>query len=102
MGKPAARITDITAHGFPLVGPNPCYTVLIEKLPAWNLASVNICAMPIAPPPLAPAPHGPETMTTVSSSVMIEKLPAARQGDTLIGITPNTIAVGCFSVIIGG
>lgn len=99
--RPAARLTDFTAHAAPLVG--VCsHNVLIGSMPAWRLADVNICPMPITPPPLTPAPHGPEVTITASATVLINGMPAARMGDSLTGLFPNVIVSGCVNVLIGG
>lgn len=95
--KPAARLGDPTAHGTPLTGtasPN----VLIGKKPAWRaLSDVHTC-------PLAsgPVPHVGGPVAKGSTSVFINKMPAARMGDTIIESgPPNKIAVGCPTVLIG-
>ncbi len=100
MGQPAARLTDMTAHLSPLApGGNP--KVLIGKLPAWTVMDTHMCPMPIAPP--APAPHAAEKLTLFSKTVKIGGFPAARMGDTLQGAgPPNSILLGCFTVLIGG
>ena len=51
MGQPAARITDMTAHGSPLAPGPGSTTVLIGGLPAWrgmSAAAVAALAMTIA------------------------------------------------------
>ncbi|ELY91716.1 arylsulfatase A family protein [Natrialba hulunbeirensis JCM 10989] len=95
--KPAARLGDATAHGTPLTGtasPN----VLIGKRPAWRaLADVHTC-----PLSSGPVPHVGGTVAVGSTSVLINKMPAARMGDTIIeNGPPNTIVAGCPSVHIG-
>ncbi|AFO55269.1 MULTISPECIES: PAAR domain-containing protein [Natrinema] len=95
--QPAARVGDQTAHGTPLAGtgsPN----VLIGKRPAWRaLADVHTC-----PLTTGPVPHVGGTVTKGSTSVLINKMPAARMGDTIIESgPPNTIASGCSTVMIG-
>ncbi|ELY85346.1 PAAR domain-containing protein [Natrinema altunense] len=95
--QPAARVGDQTAHGTPLTGtgsPN----VLIGKRPAWRaLADVHTC-----PLTTGPVPHVGGTVTKGSTSVLINKMPAARMGDTIIESgPPNTIASGCSTVMIG-
>lgn len=49
-------------------------------------------------------PHGPGVVITPSKTVMIGNMPAARQGDTILEAIgpPNTIAMGCPTVMIGG
>ncbi len=61
-------------------------------------ASVHACTVPW-PIPL----HGPGVVIKGSATVMIEKSPACRQGDTIIEAIgpPNSIAMGCPTVMIG-
>lgn len=94
---PAARTLDPTSHGTPLSGagsPN----VLIGGMPAWRaLSDVHAC-------PLfnGPAPHVGGTVAVGSTSVLINNMPAARQGDTIVEAGgPNTITGGEPTVIIG-
>ena len=98
MGKPAARLGDITSHGTPL-SPGPgCPTVLIAGQPAWRIGSdTHVC-------PLfdGPKPHVGGIVAVGSATVMIGGLPAARQGDIVIEASaPNAIAGGASTVFIG-
>lgn len=88
----------MTAHGTPL-GPGPGSTnVLIGGMPAWRVGG-DIHACPLAS---GPVPHGAGTVAMGSTSVLINNMPAARQGDTIVEATaPNTITVGCPTVVIG-
>ena len=93
---PAARTLDPTAHGTPLSGsgsPN----VLIGGMPAWRaLADVHTC-----PLWTGPVPHVGGTVAVGSSTVFINNMPAARQGDTIVESgPPNTIAGGDPTVLI--
>jgi uncharacterized Zn-binding protein involved in type VI secretion len=96
---PAARMGDQTAHGGVIVAGFP--QVLIGGKPAARMGDMHTCPMqtPAAP---APIPHvgGPITMGSVT--VLIGNMPAARVGDmaTCTG-PPDTIAMGCPTVIIG-
>lgn len=95
--QPAARLGDQTAHGTPLTGtssPN----VLIGKRPAWRaLSDVHTC-----PLTTGPVPHVGGVVTKGSTSVLINKMPAARMGDTIVESgPPNTIVSGCQTVLIG-
>lgn len=56
------------------------------------------------PVPLPIPPHGPGMVPSGSTTVKIGGLPAARQGDQLIEALgpPNSIAMGCPTVQIGG
>lgn len=88
----------MTAHGTPL-GPGPGSTnVLIEGKPAWRAVSdSHVC-----PLSSGPVPHGGGVVTMGSSTVLINKLPAARLGDTIVEATaPNTITMGATTVLIG-
>jgi uncharacterized Zn-binding protein involved in type VI secretion len=93
-GPMAARITDLTAHGFPLVG-GPCSpNVLIGGLPAWRaVVDLHVC----------PMYHGAGAAAPGSPSVLINGAPAARASDFVIEATggPDMIALGCPTVYIG-
>jgi len=62
-------------------------------------ADIHACTTPLPVPP-----HGPGVVITGSATVMIDNLPAARQGDTILEAVgpPNSISMGCPTVIIGG
>ena len=97
---PAARITDLHScpmqepglppipHvGGPIVGPGAA-TVLIGGLPAAVVGDSALCV------------GQPATVVMGSTTVMINSRPAARLGDpTAHG---GSIALGCFTVMIGG
>lgn len=96
---PAARVGDTTSHGTPL-GPGPgSPTVLIGGMAAWR-ATADFHACPLMNP--GPAPHVGGTVVMGSATVLINNLPAARQGD-MIGESgpPNSIVMGCPTVTIG-
>jgi uncharacterized Zn-binding protein involved in type VI secretion len=98
MGQPAARVGDTTSHGTPL-GPGPGSTnVLIAGMPAWRAGSdFHTC-------PLfnGPQPHVGGTLAVGSTTVFINSLPAARQGDQVVEAgPPNAIAMGEPTVLIG-
>ncbi len=61
-------------------------------------ADIHACTTPMPVPP-----HGPGVVINGSATVMINNLPAARQGDTILeAIGPtNSISMGCTTVIIG-
>ena len=64
---------------------------------------IHACVTPLLPPIPLPI-HGPGVVITGSATVLINGLPACRQGDMLqeaIG-PPNSIVVGCPNVLIGG
>src|SRR6516225_7188376 len=112
MGRPAARLGDSTMHGSPLMGA-ASMTVLIGGQPAWRIGDQHTCPIPNAPPPACSGtPHGPGVTTPVpdggSGVCLIGGKPAARVGDivmepgALIPLPPpNTIAMGCPTVLIG-
>jgi uncharacterized Zn-binding protein involved in type VI secretion len=97
----AARVGDMTGHGTPL-GPGPgSATVLIGGMPAWR-ASADFHACPQVIPGPAPVPHVGGTVAMGSTTVMIENMPAARQGDMIMESgPPNSISMGCPTVLIG-
>jgi len=86
----------MTAHGTPLTGassPN----VLIGGQPAWRVGDVHTC-----PLSTGPVPHVGGSAPMGSTTVLINNMPAARQGDTIVeNGPPNTITMGCPTVIIG-
>ena len=61
-------------------------------------ADIHTCATPLPIPP-----HGPGVVINASTTVQIDKLPAARQGDTILEAIgpPNSIVMGCPTVMIG-
>ncbi len=94
---PAARITDMhvcpaftgpVPHvGGPILPPG-CITVLIGNLPAARATDMATCVGP------------PDTIAKGSATVLIEKKPAARMGDSCAH--GGTIVVGLPTVMIGG
>jgi uncharacterized Zn-binding protein involved in type VI secretion len=98
MGLPAARISDMTSHGTPLVPGPGCPTVLIKGMPAWRAGS-DFHACPLVN---VLQPHVGGTVTVGSVTVLIGGLSAARQGDIIIEPGgPNAIAAGEPTVLIG-
>jgi uncharacterized Zn-binding protein involved in type VI secretion len=96
---PAARLADLTGHGTPL-GPGPgSPDVLIGGMPAWRaLADTHAC-----PLVTVLVPHVGGVISVGSTSVLIGGMPAARMGDIVVEAgPPNTVAVGCPNVLIGG
>jgi len=102
MGKPAARMTDPTAHGIPL-SPGPGSTnVLIGGMPAWRGGSDTMtCSIPNS----VGAPHGGATSIPTTGTVLINNFPAARMGDMIpepaSDAGPNSIMMGEPTVLIG-
>jgi len=99
MGQPAARQGDTTAHGGVITVGYP--TVLIGGQPAARMGDMHTC--PMATPGTPPVPHVGGPILGGSATVLIGNQPAARQGDmaTCVG-PPDTIAMGCPTVLIGG
>jgi uncharacterized Zn-binding protein involved in type VI secretion len=61
-------------------------------------ADIHACTTPLPIPP-----HGPGVVIDGSPTVLINTLPACRQGDTIIEAVgpPDKILMGCLTVIIG-
>jgi uncharacterized Zn-binding protein involved in type VI secretion len=98
MGKPAARIGDMTAHGGSIVMGYP--TVLIGGMPAARISDMHVC--PMLTPGLPPIPHVGGPVILGSFGVLIGGMPAARMGDMAMCVgPPDVIALGCFTVLIG-
>lgn len=96
MGKPAARLTDMTAHGGTIVGPG-APTVMVGKMPAATLLDNHVCPMVTGV-----VPHVGGPMTLGSTGVFIGKKPAGRVGDMKVCVGPPSMTVmGCFTVLIG-
>jgi uncharacterized Zn-binding protein involved in type VI secretion len=87
----------MTSHGTPL-SPGPgSPNVLIGGMPAWR-ATADMHTCPLSS---GPVPHVGGVVVMGSFSVLINGLPAARQGDMIVESgPPNTIAMGCPTVII--
>jgi uncharacterized Zn-binding protein involved in type VI secretion len=98
---PAARVGDMTSHGTPL-SPGPgSPNVFIGGMPAWR-ATADFHTCPLATPATPPIPHVGGMVTMGSTTVLINNLPAARQGDIIVETgPPNAIAMGCPNVMIG-
>jgi uncharacterized Zn-binding protein involved in type VI secretion len=97
---PAARVGDKTSHGsLPLLPPSGSLDVLIGNRPAWR-ATADMHKCPLTS---GPAPHVGGVVMKGSLTVLINNLPAARMGDTIVEAgPPNTITEGSESVMIGG
>jgi len=98
MGQPAARVGDMTSHGTPLAPGPASANVFIGGLPAWR-ATADFHACPLV---TGAVPHVGGTVAAGSATVKINGLLAVRQGDTIVESgPPNTITVGCPTVMIG-
>ncbi|KPQ42133.1 MAG: PAAR motif protein [Candidatus Methanoperedens nitroreducens] len=81
---PAARVGDMTGHGTPL-GPGPgSVNVLIGGMPAFR-AGADFHTCPLFN---GPAPHVGGVISMGSTTVLINNLPAARQGDMITEAGP--------------
>jgi uncharacterized Zn-binding protein involved in type VI secretion len=99
MGKPAARLGDMTAHGGTITGPG-CPTVLIGGMPAATLGDMHVC--PMVTPGTPPIPHVGGPISLGSTGVLIGGKPAARMGDMAVCVgPPSSIVLGCMTVLIG-
>lgn len=98
MGKPAARIGDMTSHGTPLIPGPGSPNVLIGGRPAWR-ATIDLHVCPLV---TGLVPHVGGTVLVGSPTVFINGLHAVRLGDQIVESgPPNTIITGEFTVLIG-
>jgi len=98
MGKPAARLLDMTMHGGVITGPG-APTVLIGNMPAARMTDLHTCPMCNGP-----VPHvGGIGMGPVPPTVFISKIPAACVGDMMICVGPpsSILPPGCPTVLLG-
>ncbi len=95
---PAARVGDLTSHGTPLGSGPGSADVLIGGMPAWRATSdVHTC-----PLVSGTVPHTGGVVSVGSVTVFINNLSAVRQGDMIVeGGPPNSIVMGCPTVLIG-
>jgi uncharacterized Zn-binding protein involved in type VI secretion len=96
---PAARVTDLTSHGSPLVPGIGSINVLIGSLPAWRTL-MDFHACPIVKG-VVPDVGGMVMMG--SPTVLINDMMSCRVGDMVVEIPggPNPIVMGCMNVMIG-
>lgn len=95
---PAARVGDQTSHGTPLAPGPGSVNVLIGGMPAWR-AAADFHTCPLV---TGVVPHVGGVVAIGSVTVLINNLPAVRQGDIIVESgPPNTIAMGCSTVLIG-
>ena len=97
MSQPAARIGDQTSHGTPLAPGPGSPNVLIGGRPAWR-AGTDFHACPLFN---GLVPHVGGVVAVGSVTVLINGLPAVRQGDFVVEAPPNTILLGEVTVLIG-
>lgn len=102
MSRPAARLGDPMAHGGTIS--SGCPTVLIGGQPAARLLDAHVCPMQTPmPPPVPPIPHVGTVIVFGSLTVIVGMMPQARMGDPGVCIgPPNSVAMGCPTVLVGG
>ncbi|HLV33427.1 MAG TPA: PAAR domain-containing protein, partial [Chitinispirillaceae bacterium] len=101
MGKPAARVGDMTAHGGMITGPG-VPNVLIGGMPAATMGDMHVC--PMVTPGVPPIPHvGGPLVGPVPPTVLIGGKPAACVGDMAICVGPpsSILPPGCPTVLFG-
>lgn len=91
-GAPAAYAAEQSAKAAALAQMSASITS------AAGGADIHVCMTPSPVPP-----HGPGVVIDGSTTVAINNLPAARQGDTILEAIgpPNKITLGCPTVMIG-
>jgi uncharacterized Zn-binding protein involved in type VI secretion len=91
-GAPAAKTAEETAKAMAAASMGAAISS------AAGGADIHNCGTPLPAPP-----HGPGVVIDGSATVLINNLPACRQGDTILEAIgpPNQIAMGCPTVIIG-
>ena len=96
---PAATLNSPTSHGKPLSPGPPSPNVLIGGQPAWRATS-DFHQCPLSD---GSKPHVGGVVSKGSTTVLINNLPAARQGDVVMESgPPDPISQGVPTVIIGG
>jgi uncharacterized Zn-binding protein involved in type VI secretion len=94
-GFPAARLSDLTAHGGTVVSGLP--TVLINDLPAARIGDPHVCPMVTG---IVPHVGGPFVLG--SFTVLVGGVPQSRVTDMLICVGPPDILVnGSPNVLVG-
>src|SRR5882724_4026676 len=94
-GFPAARISDLTAHGGTVVV--GCPTVVMDFLPASRIGDMHVCPMVTV---LVPHVGGPFVLG--SFTVIVGGVPQSRVTDMLICVGPPDILVnGSPTVMVG-
>lgn len=93
-GAPVAYAAEQTAKGVALSAMSSAISAA-----AGAGSDIHSCTTPSPVPP-----HGPGVVIDGSATVMVNNLPPARVGDTVLEAIgpPNKIAMGCVTVLIGG
>jgi PAAR motif len=91
-GAPAAKAAEETTKA------TAAATMGSTITSAAGGADIHTCATPLPLPP-----HGPGVVIDACPTVLVNNLPAARMGDTILEAVgpPNKIAMGCPTVMIG-
>ena len=91
-GAPAAKAAEETTKA------TAAATMGSTITSAAGGADIHACVTPLPLPP-----HGPGVVIDACPTVLINNLPAARMGDTVLEAVgpPNKIAMGCPTVMIG-
>lgn len=92
-GAPAAKAAEEATKAAALASMSSAITS------ASAGADIHLCTTPLPVPP-----HGPGVVITGSKTVVINNLPAARMGDTILEAIgpPNKIVKGEMKTLIGG
>ena len=93
-----ARVGDMTAQGTSLGPGSGSPNALTGGMPAWRAtADFHKCVLVTET-----VPHVDGVVAMGSTTVLINNLPAARQGDHIMEkCGPNSILFGCGNVMIG-
>ena len=99
MGKPAARMGDMTSHGGIIVSGST--NVLFNGKPAANASSTHVC--PMVTPGTPPIPHvGMFAVPMGALTVLINGSPAIVMGDMFVCVgPPATVVLGSPNILIG-
>ncbi|MCA8990822.1 MAG: PAAR domain-containing protein [Planctomycetaceae bacterium] len=91
-GAPAAKLAEEAAKASAAASMGAAISS------AAGMSDIHACTTPLPIPP-----HGPGVVIDGSPTVLINNLPACRQGDTILEAVgpPNKISMGCFNVFIG-
>jgi len=99
MGKPAARLGDLTSHGGTIV--SGASNVFFNGKPAANALSTHVC--PMVTPGTPPIPHvGMFAVPMGALTVLINGSPAIVMGDMFLCVgPPATVVLGSPNILIG-
>lgn len=91
-GLPAAKAAEETAKATAAATMGSTITA------AAGLSDIHVCTTPLPIPP-----HGPGVVVDGSLTVLVNNLPLARTGDTVVEAVgpPNKIASGAMTVLVG-